>query len=316
MGYKQTKTIGGTAVSAILGLNPWAGPWDAWDRIVNGRQVEPNEAMMRGVRLEPAIAEIAAQRLDMTLIEPLGGTIIIDETFSATPDRIGFRNGERKALIEIKTAGTYGKVDPMPEHYRLQVQHYLWALDLDVGYLVALKTTDEAFRMLDTAQDVAFALERNAAELIIHRIERDHNYSQEVIPALREWFARHVVNNEPPPADNSEACRSGLMRLYPERSGELEATQSILELVAHRNFAKEKEHESKMHRQHFENKLRAELGQHKTAKGGGYVVTLSRQRGRVSLDQKRLKDERPDIWDAYQKRGEDFETLRIRKVEN
>lgn len=315
MSYKQTKTIGGTAVSAILGVNPWSGPWDAWDRIVNGHQIATTEAMRRGVRLEAAVADIAADRLGLTLIEPLEGTIIIDDTFSATPDRIGFRNGQREALIEIKTAGTYGKVDPLPEHYRLQVQHYLWALDLDVGYLVALKTTDETFRILDTTEDVAFALQRGAAELVTHRIDKDPAYAREVIPILRDWFERHVLNETPPPADGSDACRVGLAKFYSERDGEMQADEEVLRLIAARDEAKQQEQEAKNNRQHFENQLRAALGNFKRAKGGGYSVTLSRQKGRVSLDQKRLREERPDVWEQYQKQGEDFETLRVKKLD-
>ena len=315
MAYKQTRTIGGTAVSAILGVNPWAGPWDAWQRIVMNTTIPENEAMARGTRLEDPIAQVLGDRLSMTLVEPLEGTIIIDDTFSATADRLGYVDGKLAALIEIKTAGTYGKIDPLPEHYRLQVQHYLWAFGLERGILAGLKTTNETFRMLDTADDVAFALNRGAADLVIHEIPRDPLYSTEVIPVLRDWFERHVLNETPPPADGSDACRVGLSRYYAERDGEMVATDEIVRLIAARDEAKQKEAEAKANKQHFENQLRAALGNHKRAVGGGYSVTLARQKGRVSLDQRRLKDEAPDVWAKYQKQGEDFETLRIKATD-
>lgn len=312
MAYKQTKTIGGTAVSAILNVNPWAGPWDAWQRILYNVQAEESEAMRRGTRLEGPIADVLGPRLGMVLVEPLEGTITIDDTFSATADRLGYVNGKLEALIEIKTAGTYGKIDPMPEHYRLQLQHYLWAFGINVGYLAGLKTTNETFRILDTAEDVAFAISRGAAELVIHKIERDPLYESEVIPMLRDWFERHVVGGLPPAADGSDACKAGLARYYSERDGEMKINEEIKALIVERERAREREAEAKEHKASFDNRIRAALGNHKRAYGDGFSVNLSRQKGRQSLDQKRLKDDHPAIWAEYQKRGADFETLRIK----
>ena len=93
------------------------------------------------------------------------------------------------------------------------------------------------------------------------------------------------------------------------------ATDEIVRLIAARDDAKQKEAEAKANKQHFENQLRAALGNHRRAVGGGYSVTLARQKGRVSLDQRRLKDEAPDVWAKYQKQGEDFETLRIKATD-
>lgn len=314
MAYKQTRTIGGTAVSAILGVNPYSSPWDAWQRIVMKTEIPENEAMARGTRLEDPIAQVLGARLGMTLVEPLEGTIIIDDTFSATADRLGYVDGKLKALIEIKTSGTYGKLNPLPEHYRLQVQHYLWAFGLEQGILAGLKTTNETFRMLDTADDVAFALSRGAADLIIHEIPRDPLYEREVIPVLRKWFNDYVKNETPPPADDSDGCRIGLSRYYSERDGEMEMTEQIEQWIEARDFAKKAEEEAKKNKQHWDNQIRAALGNYKRAVGGSYSVTLSRQKGRISLDQKRLKEEMPDIWEKYQKQGEDFETLRIKQL--
>lgn len=315
MAYKQTKTIGGTAVSAILGVNPWSGPWDAWDRIVNNVQLPVNEAMARGTRLEGPIATVAESRLGLQLVEPIEGTIIIDDTFSATADRLGYSGGSLSALVEIKTAGTYGKLNPLPEHYRLQVQHYLWAYGLDVGVLVGLKTTNETYRILDTADDVAFAIRRGAAELVIHDIEKDPTYAERTIPILRAWFKRHVLGNTPPPADGSAACKDGLTRYFAERDGavtDADTLTTLDSLVEKRALAKAAEEQAKAERQLIDNQIRAALGNSKRADGNGWRVSLSRQKGRVSLDQKALRDSEPETWAKYTKQGDDFEVLRVK----
>jgi predicted phage-related endonuclease len=314
MAYKQTKTIGGTAVSAIVGCNPYAGPWDAWQRILFKTTVPENEAMARGTRLEGPIADVLGPRIGMTLVEPLEGTIIIDDTFSATADRLGYVDGKLQALIEIKTAGTYGKLNPLPEHYRLQVQHYLWAFGLDSGILAGLKTTNETFRMLDNADDVAFALSRGAADLIIHEIPKDPHYEEKIVPYLRRWFNDHIVNEVPPDPDGTDGCRIGLARYYSERDGEMELTKDLERWIQARDHAKQAEADAKANKQHWDNHIRATMGNFKRAVNESYIITMSRQKGRVSLDQKRLKEEMPEVWEKYQKQGEPFETLRIKQL--
>lgn len=276
MKYVQTKTIGGTAVSSILGLNPWSGPWDAWDRIVNGTTIEPNEAMERGTRLEGPIAEIAQGVLGIDLVEPAETTTIIDDVFSASADRFGYVDGKRQAIIEIKTASSYATIDPVPNHYWLQVQHYLWAFNLDRGVLVALQAFPEVFRMLDTADDVDFALTRKAAKLITHEIERDPRYGEHTIPKLRDWFTRHIVNGEAPDVDGSKACRVGLFGLHEERTAESEAEPELDALLTLRQAAKNTEAKQKEQRDIIENQIRAKMAHRRKVSGSEYSCTLSR----------------------------------------
>ncbi len=276
MKYQQTKTIGGTAVSQILGLNPWSGPWDAWDRILNGTQIEPNEAMERGTRLEGPIAEIAQGVLGFDLVEPAETTTIIDDVFSASVDRFGYIDGKRRAIIEIKTASKYATIDPVPNHYWLQVQHYLWAFNLDRGVLVALQAYPEVFRMLDTADDVDFALQRNAAQLIVHEIERDPNYGELTIPKLRNWFERHIVGGEIPDIDGSKACRVGLFGLHEERTAEGEAEPELASLLLARQEIRATEARQKEERELVENQIRAQMASRRKVTADGLTCTLSK----------------------------------------
>ena len=49
--------VGGSDVSAILGMNPWRGPFDVWlEKTGAVDQFGENPAMMRGRLFEPAIA--------------------------------------------------------------------------------------------------------------------------------------------------------------------------------------------------------------------------------------------------------------------
>tara|TARA_B100001175_G_C19505406_1_gene640587 strand:+ start:290 stop:1147 length:858 start_codon:yes stop_codon:yes gene_type:complete len=275
MAYKQTKTIGGTAVSAILGVNKWATPWDAWRRILHGVQAETNEAMERGLRLEGPIAEVWAMARGQVLVEP-SGTRIVDGVFSATADREVYEGGKLTALVEIKTAGTYGVLDPLPLHYQLQVQHYLWAYDVDVAHLVGLKTADECYRMLDTYGDVDFALRRGAAKLVHHEIQRDPEYAETVIPFLRDWFERHIVNEEPPAVDGSDGCRHGLFDLYRDRMKESVAEPDLDELLLQRQQVRTAEAEHKSRRDLVENKIRAKMADRRKVRGSGVSCTLSK----------------------------------------
>lgn len=276
MKYQQTKTIGGTAVSQILGLNPWSGPWDAWDRILNGTQIEPNEAMERGTRLEGPIAEVAGEVLGLDLVEPVETTTIIDDVFSASVDRFGYDGGKRCAIIEIKTASKYATLEPVPNHYWLQVQHYLWAFNLDRGVLVALQAYPEVFRMLDTVEDVRFALERNAAELIVHEIERDPKYGALTIPKLRDWFERHINGGETPTIDGSKACRDGLFGLHDDRTEESEAEPELASLLLARQELRAEEARQKEERELVENHIREQMAHRRKVTIDGLACTLSK----------------------------------------
>ncbi len=59
----RAPTIGSSGIAAILGLSPWAGPWDVWARTMGLAQSKSTRATLRGHILEPAIADYYGQQV-------------------------------------------------------------------------------------------------------------------------------------------------------------------------------------------------------------------------------------------------------------
>jgi len=64
---KPVKGISGTLASAVLGINPWKSPLNAYNAIFGLEEEEEREAMRWGTRLEPLIAREYQERTGATL---------------------------------------------------------------------------------------------------------------------------------------------------------------------------------------------------------------------------------------------------------
>ena len=314
MAYVQTRTIGGTAVSQILGRNKWGGPWDAWRRITGRFKVPENAAMRRGTRLEGPVAEVAEDALGMTLIEPATGTKIIDDVFSGTVDRFAYDGEDLAGIVEIKTAGTFSELTPVPEHYALQLQHYLWCFNLRCGWLVGLKAEDDVLELLDDADDVRRALDRGVAELVIHKVTRDPFYADMIIPRLRDWFKSYVETDTPPPADGSDGCRDGLCEFYTGTADVMEMTDEAEVLITKRMTLKEAEKNIIQERKSVENQLRQLIGEHRAVKGRGLSFTVSKVKGKMKLDSDSFERDHPGLMASFMVRGNPYERFTFKET--
>lgn len=140
MAYNH-KTIGGTGISAILGVNPYKSAYGLWLELTNSVSPTPdNEAMARGRQYEPFVANMyAAAHPEFTVRDNLHGDgetcFVRDPEYdfiTGQPDRILWKDDRPAAGLEVKTAsantmtswGEYG-TDQVPEHYLLQTQQYM-----------------------------------------------------------------------------------------------------------------------------------------------------------------------------------------------
>ena len=312
--YIQTKTIGGTKASAILGVNKYQTAFGAWTQILHGSTVPDNEAMSRGRRLEGPIAEVAGARLGLTLIEPPELTKIFDGVFSASVDRFGFIDGELSSIVEIKTASSRVDFREVPKHYDIQVQHYMHLYNLDEAHLVALQADDSVFRLLSDADDVAHAINRDAARLHVFRIERDPAYASEAIPFLRAWFEKHIVGEVPPDADGSDECRLYYTEAAGERVGELEGSDDLFDLALERRALSEAKSEIEKKLKENKNKILAKSGEARRVffVGRDLIVDIEQRRGRETLDTDRIKSERPELYEEFKRVGSPSEVVKVK----
>ena len=186
---ERSKGIGGTDISAILGLNPWKTAYDVYlDKIGEAKPVEENMPMKMGMLLEPIVAGLYE---DVTQRKLQECELIVHPNYDfirGTPDRLV----ENEDLgLEIKTLRTFDKfssksgstgwgeeyTDQIPQHYFLQVVWYM------------LLTERAAF-------DVAALA--GGQEFRIYRVNRDKELEKMLIAKAEEFWRKSVLEKIPP----------------------------------------------------------------------------------------------------------------------
>lgn len=160
--------IGGSEISAIVGLNPWESYFSVYyrkkDRL---RPIEENNAMKWGTLLEPVIFD----EYKRNHLHP-GHTMTTGHTFHhkdhpwwiVNPDGLIWdSNGRLVEILEIKTAGNDEKWGPdgsdlIPIYYRCQLAWYCGAMGVRKATLRALisGSDERTYRVTISDEDIEF----------------------------------------------------------------------------------------------------------------------------------------------------------------
>ncbi|MCR4340193.1 MAG: YqaJ viral recombinase family protein [Gemmatimonadaceae bacterium] len=196
---KARKSGVGASESAVLtGASKWGSAIGLWG-IKTGRlpdvDLDDNERVMWGQRLEPLVAEEYERRTGRKLLQ--WGWLLRSKLVPfmlATPD---YRLADEPGIpVEIKTTdGTRIKdwQDGAPAHVNIQCQHQMFvtgAPRASVGVLVG----GNRFMWCD--------------------VDRDEAVIREIVEASRAFW-QYVVDDAPPPADASEATSEAIAKLWP-----------------------------------------------------------------------------------------------------
>jgi putative phage-type endonuclease len=148
----RRKTIGGTAMSTILGRNPWSSRKRLYLELTGEMEPQADSPSMEwGRRLEPVIAEKFQAENPKLKLGDSEISVMHDkfDFITGTPDRpiyFPFSESNEQILsgLEIKTASAFQSgfgesgSDEIPEHYRIQCNHYAGLTGCDDWYLAAL----------------------------------------------------------------------------------------------------------------------------------------------------------------------------------
>ena len=291
--------IGGSDAGAIVGLNPYKGAYQVWLEKTNQaapQDASEKEAVYWGNVLEPVVATEFTARTGKKVTRH--GMLRSKEYpfLLANVDRLVM--GE-DAGLEIKTAGAFKakdwEEDKVPDSYYVQCQHYMMVTGLARWYIAALI---------------------GGQHFVWKCIERNEDDITALFDAEKEFWA-HVQDMTPPDIDGSEACASALAERF--QGGEKESVRLPKELVIEveniRRFEEFKKNAEQSIRE-SENRIKAFMGNHEEAlfqDSGTEIgrITWKPQPGRTSIDAKRLKAEKPEIYEAYKKQGKPFRVFRF-----
>lgn len=332
-------TIGGTSWGAVLGMSKYRTPHDIWLRMKGLEDPVPqNQAMRRGIRLEPIVSDVAASHLGFNLKVPGRETVLWPrpyQQFSASLDRKAFDNGVYVGPVELKTMSDFGDWGECgPPEYRLQIQSYIWsehlrsvASPVDKGWLFCLQASDGIFTMCRNHLDVQHALSKGLAKVHCHEFPRDDVFIDEVVPYVKWWIKTYIDGNKPPPADGSDSSVIALHKHYGfEADRQMTLPENVSKIVDdYREAERELSDLSKAQKQVKERRdqLRVQLVESMQGctrgvdKKDGHRRIVEVKFSRSSrLDTRALREELPWISEKYTRQGKPSVRVKVFQSED
>ncbi len=255
--------IGGSEAAAVMGLHPYDTPLSVYYAKLNGAQKEETLAMEVGKELEPFLR----RKFEQWLKENEGWEVDVQESpyMLANPDYPfmfahidgQFTHPEHGPCgLEIKTAGEFQRndwgEDELPDHYYIQVQHYMAVTGLQQFY-VAYLIGNRIF---------------NAKP-----VPRNEEVMQTLVEQLGRFWSEHVLSGVPP-APRGLACDTDILKqLYPKDDGSTIELHRCQDRLHRYKELKKQEKELKMEMDSIRQYFMAEMGDAAEARVGNYKVT-------------------------------------------
>ena len=187
-----------------------------------------------------------------------------------------------KAFLECKVTNSFNKkewIKTIPIHYKIQMNHYMAVTGASHCYVAVLIGNEE---------------------LVIHKIERDEDYIEEIMKLEEIFWNNCILGDDFPMPDGSSDYSKTLDTLYKDSKCEeliLFEAEKILErydevVKIYKDFEKEKKA--------IEQYLKLQMKNYEIAYVGDRKITWKKQE-RNSIDTTRLKKEHPEIVAGYMK---------------
>lgn len=209
--------IGASEIAAIVGMSPYASPWDVWLRKTGqAPDVETSPEIEWGHRNEPAIRQKYADVTGATLHVPSESLFHAEQTWArATPDAIVLTDeGQWSHLMQAKNVGYWpGKDwDAAPPVY-VQLQE-LWEM-----HVTRLARADIAALIA-------------GSRYVCYTVHRDDRMIADLVDIATDFW-RRVETRTAPRIDDSDACRDHFTRrLLKAPAVELAADEDLEKVIA------------------------------------------------------------------------------------
>ena len=315
---QRRRGIGGTDIAAICGVHPYSSPAAVWSDKMGLTEVQENEPMHWGKRLEKVVGDEYAEREGCDIVH-LSDQIISRERngvlLQGSPDAMVFPPGKVQNSdlgdvelicrtadkgLEIKTASAWAKgwgtgAADIPPHYYIQCQWYM---------------------MLTGKRDWDLAVLIGGMDFRVYRLKA-HPRLQEIL-ALKavEFWNDHIEARVMPDADASEHYRKAAEAQLPRKTeaiaAEVEDTELADALFIAKNVLEQKEHEVKQ----LQNKLLERMVQKGATAilGDNWKASSITMSGRKTTDWKTLQKDlniSADTIEKYSKLGQDYRVFRF-----
>jgi putative phage-type endonuclease len=295
--YRQSqKGIGGSDVSVILGLNPYKTAFTLW--LEKTGQIEPaavdNEYVEWGNILEPVIRDkfrratgFKVYQNNFVLQHDVHDFMIANIDGEVIDPEFGTRG-----VLEIKTASERAKndwIDGPPNHYMLQIQHYLAVLNYSYAY-VAVLIGGNHFKYF--------------------RIERDDYVIDRIISAEME-FMKMVEQNISPEISGHAADADWLARAFPDANEEIGELGTELEMLAFRYTEIQKDIKLLQSEADFiKNRIKLEAKECKVLQNDSVKISMPTV-NKTSFNSKEFAADYPELYEKYKNKKSSYRNFTI-----
>ena len=276
--------IGGSGASVMMGKNSYRSILQLWEEKTGKLPVTDNgnEFTYWGNVMEPMIRKECMNRTGLKVRQK--HAMIFHEDYPylfADVDGIATDESGEKCIFEAKTASQY-KADQwekgVPEEYVLQVQHYLAVCGMNKAYIAALI---------------------GGNKFVFTTIYRDDSLIEELIAKEKEFWEECVLTGTEPVVDDSEATKEYLNTKYSNSvAGTIQLNADMKNVIAKYQDVDSKVKELEKQKTGLANQIKAVMGAYETGELDGIVVSWKKI-NRESVDSKRLRKEKPEIFAEY-----------------
>jgi predicted phage-related endonuclease len=190
------RRIGGSDIAKLLGLSPYGGPLEVYERIVLGKEAEWNAAMQRGAAVEPVLRALAQNMLGVEVEETESDyhkhpTL---EYAHAQIDDLARWSG-LPVVVDYKSCNRFAKgwgaahTDQVPEHQRAQFAWEMMCADREL-----------CIPVVGFGEDVPPPEIFSISHVLPYQVERCPLFESHMKAVASEFWERHILPEVPPPS--------------------------------------------------------------------------------------------------------------------
>lgn len=278
----RAKGIGGSEITAVLGLDPYMTPYQLWERKTGRVEQSPsNAATERGHYLEPSIAAFFADKTGFSVWEEKGRIQHTDFPFLlGETDRI-FRNNRRQlGVLECKSTRLHIDPQDIPIRWFFQAQYYMGILGHKVGGIAWISA---------------------GLEMDYRLFEFDAEVWETMVEQAREFWRNYVIADIAPPPLRKEDIMK-IVGIIEPKAIEVDEDGFAIWQALKQNRAAIKELEE-ANEGHVE-ALQLRMMQHDTLTYQGRKIATWKKQETTALDQQAFREGMPDAFKMFLKTSE------------
>lgn len=279
----RTQGIGGSDVSILAGINPFKSIHQLW--LEKTGQIEPEEGDTEythfGTLLEPIVRKEFTARTGIKVRQK--HMILQSEEhpfMTANLDGTINDNGEQ-AIFEAKTASAFKQEiweEGIPAPYILQIQHYMAVTGAKKTYIAAIVGGNHFY---------------------YHMMERDESMIEKIILMEKHFWEENVIGGVEPIPDGSEATTNYFNSKFSHSNGAtVTLPDEAISICEEYERLSQQLKEIEKAKNAAGNQLKNYLKEAETGIVGNRKI-LWKQISKSTVDTKRLKSEKPDIYSDY-----------------